>query len=193
MNNSDDEGSLAPLKGDLVELRPTIATDTAFILNLCKNPEMEENVLTGYPTTPENIAKEFIDDESGKFFIVKDLLSPEKERIGLAGLTLFFLGSEKRAQTAEITVVIKKEFGNKGRGKEAIKLLIKHAFEAIGVNSVFSTIFDCNQASKEAHKSVGFKKCGTLPKAIEINGKTKNISWFGINREEFNKKTASPH
>ena len=58
---------------------------------------------------------------------------------------------------------------NKGYGTEAIKLTLKFAFEVLNAHTVFSTIYEFNEASLAVTKKLGFKNVGKFRESIYQN------------------------
>lgn len=84
--------------------------------------------------------------------ISKDIIKP----IGVCGLTSIDLINRH----AEFSIYIGKEYQGSSYGAGALKTLVKHGFDALGLNHIFGETFDGNPAAK-VFERVGFKLEGT--------------------------------
>lgn len=75
--------------------------------------------------------------------------------IGVSGLTSIDHINDR----AEFSLYISPENHKAGYGKAALKTLVRHGFDNMGLNSIWGECFDGNPASK-MFESVGFKKDG---------------------------------
>lgn len=87
----------------------------------------------------------------------------EDEPVGVISLTNI---SETNA-SADLSVILgAPEDRDKGTGTEAIKILLRYAFEDSGLNRVGLSVFEFNDAAIHAYEKLGFKSEGRLRQAI---------------------------
>ena len=94
-------------------------------------------------------------------------------------------------RNASLGIVIgDNNFRNKGYGTEVIKLLIKFAFEEIGVHRVHLTLNGDNERAHKCYLKSGLKDEGVLREAIYHKGKYSDLLYMGILEKEYfeNKK-----
>lgn len=87
---------------------------------------------------------------------------------------------------AEIGIIIgdKKSHG-KGYAKEAIKLIVEHAFNKMNLRKVCTGMIRGNTASKRAFESVGFKVEGILREHFYLNDEYLDCYRMGLLKSEF--------
>ncbi len=87
---------------------------------------------------------------------------------------------------SEITIIIKKDFRDKGYGKESLKAAMDFAFKKMNLHRLEAEVYEFNHASIKLMESLGFKKEGVLREAQFSNGRYWDIIRYGILRNEFN-------
>ncbi len=102
----------------------------------------------------------------------------------LGRITYFDLNPRNRS--AEIGFLIAPEYRRKGYASEALRLLLRHLFEELGINKVMAQTGEYNEASIALLKKLGFKQDGRLRQHHEIDGKLYDDLLFSILAEEFN-------
>jgi RimJ/RimL family protein N-acetyltransferase len=91
----------------------------------------------------------------------------EGEPVGVVSLTNI---SEANA-SADLSVIVGNEKDRaKGLGTEAIRLLLDHAFDDVGLNRVGLSVFEFNEAAIHAYEKLGFKSEGKLRQALRRDG-----------------------
>jgi len=80
--------------------------------------------------------------------------------VGLIGLYKIDLYSKH----AELGYWIWKVYWNKGYATEAVKLMLKYAFEYLNLNKVWARVYEPNKASQRVLEKNGFKLVGRLRK-----------------------------
>ena len=63
-----------------------------------------------------------------------------------------------------------KNYWRKGRGQEALKLLIDYGFSILNFHNINLTVFEYNKNAIESYKKVGFKEVGRLREAKFLCG-----------------------
>ncbi len=94
---------------------------------------------------------------------------------------------EKEAKWAEIGYMIGKEWRGKGITKKICDLLIEELFVQQGMQKVVICCNDDNLASIGMAKKLGFQLEGNLRNHYVVNGKTRNMLYFGLLKEEWNR------
>jgi len=101
--------------------------------------------------------------------------------VGVCGLTSI----DYRNSRAEFSLYIIPEFKRRGIGKNALSLLLKHAFLNMGLNLVWGETFDENPAIP-MFESLGMVKEGTRRAFYFKEGKRIAAHLYSITREEWN-------
>jgi len=86
---------------------------------------------------------------------------------------------------AELSIIIKKEYQQKGYGKKAMKQIMCFAFNKMNLHRLEAEIIEYNKVSIALIEKLGFKKEGTLRQAKYSQGKYWDIFRYGILRDEF--------
>lgn len=72
-----------------------------------------------------------------------------------------------------------------GYGTEAMKLLVKFAFEDLNLNRVGLWVFDFNKRAIKSYKKCGMKVEGIMREGIYRNGKYHDVYLMGILKQEY--------
>ena len=86
-----------------------------------------------------------------------------EEPVGIIGL----MNVSEANASADLSIIVGfAEHRDQGVGSEAIRLLLRHAFEELGLNRVGLSVFDFNGPAISAYEKIGFVREGRLRKAI---------------------------
>ena len=69
---------------------------------------------------------------------------------------------------------------SKGYGQAAVRLLVKHAFEDLGLMRLYLVVFDGNEAARRAYEKCGFVVEGKLRKHFFSEGRFKDCWVMGL-------------
>ncbi|MCX8129609.1 MAG: GNAT family N-acetyltransferase [Clostridia bacterium] len=95
-------------------------------------------------------------------------------------------------KSAELKIRIGEEAQRgKGFGTQAVKLILKFAFDDLNLNRVYLNVFESNIRACDTYLKCGFVKEGVLRKAAYIDGKYVDTIIMGILKEEFASPTFS--
>lgn len=121
--------------------------------------------------------KEFVDNAQKEEFVFGIINKETDTLMGNIGLTKF----DYKCGTAELGIFIGEEENlGKGYGSEAIKLLIKFAFEELRLHNIMLMVYDFNERAQKAYKKCGFKEFGRRHEARFFNGKYHDILYMEI-------------
>lgn len=102
--------------------------------------------------------------------------------IGTVGLH----GIDAINRNADISVIIgDKSYWGKGVAKEAVGLLIRHAFEMLNLHKLTAGFISGNTASEKLFKFFGFKKEALLSEQVYLDGKYHDIVRMGLLKKEY--------
>ena len=90
-------------------------------------------------------------------------------------------------KNAEVGYWIGRKYWGKGCMTEAVKLMLKFAFEKLKLHRVYATTIEKNTASKRVLEKVGFKLEGIMRESTYIDNKWYNELIFGILKQEYEK------
>lgn len=158
-----DAPRVASLAGDI-----EIARMTSNI----PHPYQEENAVEWI----QGHKDQFLSNSAIHFAIVK---RDENLLIGAIGLTL-----DPQNLSAELGYWIGKPFWNCGFASEAAQMILKYAFEQIGLNRVEARHMTKNPASGRVMQKIGMTYEGTLRQSIYRFGKFEDVALYSILRQE---------
>lgn len=111
-------------------------------------------------------------------------IANSEELIGSIGITI---KEDVNRFSAEIGYWLAEPFWGKGIATEAIKILTGYAFSHFNLNRIFANIYEGNIASEKALIKAGYKKEGTMRKAVFKEGKFIDQYIYAILKEELQK------
>ena len=79
-----------------------------------------------------------------------------------------------------------------GLGTESLILLLRYGFHFLGLNRIFSTVWEKNEISLKSNDRVGMAREGVMRQAVYKDGKFHNTIVLSMLREEFDKLHGSP-
>jgi RimJ/RimL family protein N-acetyltransferase len=93
---------------------------------------------------------------------------------------------EAVTNAAEFGILIgEKEYWNKGYGREATRLMLKHGFENLNLNRIYLYVFVENVRAIKVYESAGFIKEGVLRQAMYKNGHYNDIVLMSVLHSEW--------
>ena len=179
------------LEGETVELRRHARANYALYAAWYGDPEIWH--LTSWALSPLNrsaVEKLFEDRElspiDDSFAIhIKD----DKEPVGVISL----MNISDTNASAELSVIVgHPDDRHQGYGTEAIELLIRYAFEELGLNRVGLSAFDFNGEAISAYEKLGFAVEGRYRQAIKRNSGFHDAILMSILKNEWQAETPSP-
>jgi [ribosomal protein S5]-alanine N-acetyltransferase len=176
------------IMGKNIELKALIPGDEEELLSYYKKnkeylkpfePLREENFYTLNVQKKNMIDsyKQFLNGDSINFGIYKD-----NRLIGKVQLSGVIIGVFK---SAYVGYSIDEEEQGKGYMKEAINLILKYAFEEMGLHRIEASTLTDNLKSQGVLTSCGFKKIGINEKYLFINGEWKDHYTFYKIKESY--------
>jgi len=109
-------------------------------------------------------------------------IANHEELIGAIGLNA---QDDVNRYSAEIGYWLAEPYWGKGIATEAIRILTEYAFNNFKLNRIFANIYEGNIASEKALLKSGYKKEGTMRKAVFKEGKFIDQYIYAILKEEF--------
>lgn len=171
------------LIGEHIYLRLMEERDVPCKVKWANDPEVRRTLNFDYPIS-EVATKQWLNkvalDSSRKDFIV--CLIKEDTPIGYGG----FLNIDIKNSKAESYMAIgDKNYWGKGYAKELRKLLLKYAFNEIGLNKVYSYVWSQNEKMINLNKMIGFKIEGLIRADVFSHGEYRDRHIMGILKEDY--------
>ena len=108
--------------------------------------------------------------------------SGEKAPVGVISL----MNLSEANQSAELSVIVgSPEDRSHGYGAEAIKLIVRYAFEDLGLNRVGLSVFDFNDAAISTYERLGFEHEGRLRRAVKREDGFRDALLMSVLRDEW--------
>lgn len=180
------------LKGEKTLLRPFTLDDLEMAFKWNNDPLVLEA-----EGEPEHTWEEVVEvyeylSNNGFLFIIEAIDLPEPEPIG--EICLLYdddyerLGVEDKNELVYCipTLIGKPQYWGRGYGKDAIKTVLKFAFEVMGADKIFATdIFSFNERSIRLFNSLGFDEVRRDRNRIYYRGGYYDIVDFCITRDKY--------
>jgi RimJ/RimL family protein N-acetyltransferase len=147
--------------GERIYLRPLELDDLERCQRWINDPEVNRYLVSGRFPINRLKEEEWLRShyKSDRDVIFAICLKDGNEHIGNCGL--HFINWIDRNAVLGIMIGEKREW-NKGYGTEAVKLLLKYAFDTLNLERVELTVFDYNKRGIKAYEKAGFKVEGRL-------------------------------
>lgn len=174
------------LKGNLVTIRPPVKSDAEYIYkNITRDVAM--NTFIPWPYKLKD-AVDFIKRSRSNrrkkiaftFAIVPHEIGHVVGMVGLQDI-------RPKHKRAEIGYWLGKKYRGRGYVTEAVKLVLKFAFQELKLNRVQTHTTVKNEASRKVMERCGFRYEGTLRKYEMLKGKLVDIVMFSMLKSEFKK------
>ena len=174
------------LYGSRVTLREYRVDDLEAIRGWVNDPETVRYLSSRYwmPQSASNTG-EFFDHAThavgnAAFFVIADRATDRYlGQIDLPSINW-------KLHSAEVAMVIGKgENRSKGFGEEALRLILEHAFQTLGLERVELEVHMENAAAKRCYEKVGFQLEGVKRHAFFNDGHFADVAWMSVLAEEW--------
>ena len=150
-----------------IKIRPLTKDDATAIAKLANNKNIWNNIRNAMPHPYHKEDADFFiglkenEDPQLTFGILAD-----DHICGVIGLEI---QKDIYRKSAELGYWIGEPFWGKGIATEAVRLIVKHGFEKIGIERIYAAAFDYNVGSMRVLEKNSFVKEGILRKAVYKN------------------------
>ncbi|WP_404429641.1 GNAT family N-acetyltransferase [Sutcliffiella horikoshii] len=150
--------------GEFVNLRALKRTDSQPILDWVNNPELKYLTGTVYPISEVEHEKWFENKLTEKVNKVFGIV--EKNNSDLLGV-IGFNNTDLINRCTELYVYIGDDrYWGKGLGTDAVKSMVKFAFDELNLHRVSLVVFSYNTRAIKAYEKVGFVKEGIMRNSV---------------------------
>lgn len=171
--------------GERVTLRTVESEDIPFIQRASANPEIRYPI--GNPIRNRDEIDVSTERGTEQFLVCleSEKSSPGQpessalEAIGQVNLT------EMNYKRPELGYWISPHMQGKGYGKEAVTLVVDHAFRSYDTPAIGAEAYDFNEASRELLESLGFTREGCRRKFMFVDGAYRDMIQYGLLREKW--------
>ena len=174
------------IEGYDIILRAITSTDVEMLMQLINDSETER-MLGGssFPVSVEEQEK-WIAAQIGRTDVLRCIIAKKEKLIDGLG-TVVLSDIDQKNGIAQVHIKLDK---NKGRGRgigtDALKTIVKYAFEEMRLNCVYAEVLEYNQLSQKLFEKVGFKKEGVMRSRVFKSGKYFNIISYSILKRDVN-------
>lgn len=171
------------LIGSLVYLRPLEPADARTLVRWMNDRDVTRTLGMYRPMTEES-EREFIERVTkSPNEIGLAIVSRRGDRfIGTVGLMMI----DWRSRLAEFGISIgDKASWGRGYGTEATRLVTAYAFETVNLNRVWLRVFENNPGAIRAYERAGFRREGTLRRAVFVDGAYRDVHVMAVLRDEW--------
>ena len=88
-------------------------------------------------------------------------------------------------QNANVGYYVGEEFNGQGFATEALKQVVRFAFEEARLHRIEAGIMDHNERSKRVVEKAGFRREGTALHYLQIEGRWRDHNIYAITREDW--------
>ena len=117
-------------------------------------------------------------DLGGESFVIAE--KDSQKYLGQCDLMMI----DSVARKAEIAIVLLPEARGKGIAAEALKLLLRYAFDVLNLNRVFLKCAAKNEAALRLYRRNGFREEGILRQDLYIDGEYEDAVLMGLLKNE---------
>ena len=171
------------MQGKLVRLRAYENSDADALFRWFSDEDVTRWL--GPPNFPSRAHQErFVEQASAsgadtKYFAIETL---DGKLVGDCGLRLIDWKSRK----AEFFITIgEKEFWGKGLGSDALRIVIRLAFDKMNLNRLWLSVLVDNPRAVRCYEKCGFVREGSLRQESYVDGKYRDVLLMALLREDY--------
>jgi RimJ/RimL family protein N-acetyltransferase len=172
------------ISGEKINLRPLLKSDMKLMQKWHNDKEIMRLFAITRSTNEDYWLSSFermVKDKSILFFGIT--LKEDNRLIGYVHLE-HIIWSHRLCRDTGILIGEKEEW-SKGYGTEAMRLLIKYAFEELGLHRLELMTFTFNKRGLRVWEKCGFKKEGIMRKARLSDGEWHDLIFFSLLEDEY--------
>ncbi len=174
------------LSSQRLRLRPIQRSDLPFFVEWLSDPEVRQFITVNIPLSleeEEQWYEQVLKQPKPERPLAIEAKEGDDWRL-IGNISLFDLNWIHRS--AEVGILIgDKRFWNRGFGREAMQLMVKHAFSTLNLNRVYLRVDVENVRGIRAYERAGFVKEGILRQAVYRNGIYSDMMVMSVIRSEW--------
>ncbi len=171
--------------GERVRLRAVERSDLPTFVRWFNDPEVRQYLDIYEPISTEGEEQWFEDlqkRQDVRVYALEARVGEEWVHIGNIGLHRI----RWKDRNAVLGIAIgEKEYWGKGYGADAIRTILRFAFEEMNLHRVELEVIDFNHRARRCYEKVGFRYEGTRRQAVFRNGAYHDLIVMSILRDEF--------
>lgn len=170
------------LTGKKVALRWFREHDLPDLKRLLNAPEVQYFTEEDYPV---NWSEDMISSFYSKAFKGKKEMYAVETNQGLFVGEVWLNPINFGHDWGEMVLTILPEHQNRGYGKEAVELILRHGFNHLNLHRIEVKVYSFNERAHHVYLSSGFTEEGRMRERIQRKGKYYDQIWLSILREEY--------
>ncbi len=171
------------IEGTLVRLRAREKTDLDRAHRWINDPEVTQSLVLRYPLS-RAAEEKWLEENADSSFDWVRLAIDTKDGQHIGNIDLGPIAPEDRR--ASLGVMIgEKEYWGRGYGTDAVRTLLRFAFEEMNLNRVWLVVYEFNERAIACYKKCGFREEGRLRQDRYARGRYWDTLVMGLLREEF--------
>lgn len=175
------------IRGERIYLRPITIEDTDLAVRWRNHPVVVKNFIYREPISREEHLN-WLENKVFKGLVHQFIVCGKEGDIPLGTIYLQKFEEDNRKAEWGIYLDAEQTYG-KGIGTEAAKLLLKYAFEELGMHKVVSRVLAYNKASVRMNEKAGYVQEAYLKDELFLDGQFEDLIFFGaINPKDYNPK-----
>lgn len=173
------------LETERLILRPLQQTDAARVQELAGDARIAATTLAIPHPYEDGFAEKYIEETlsnetEGRGFTRAIVLKESGELIGVIGL-----GNTPERPSAMTGYWIGCDYWNRGYASEALRSVVQHGFEAMGLECIHANVFTGNEQSARVQEKAGLRYEGTMRARLIKNGVLIDLEYRSILRDEY--------
>lgn len=176
------EGAIDMIRGKKTRLRAVEREDIPLFLRWFNDPEVRQYLSMYMPLSVDEEERWFerqLERQDARVFAIETVEGVHIGNIGLHDL-------DWKNRNAQLGVVIgEKAYWGLGYGSDAIRTLLRFAFDEMNLHRVHLRVFDFNERAIRCYRRCGFREEGCLRQGLYRGGAYHDVLLMGILREEF--------
>ena len=176
--------------GENIRLRAIEREDIPRFVRWMNDPEVTEFLLINSPLS-RVMEEQWFERQAatppheGQVLAIEIQENGEWVHIGNTGIH----NVEPVHREAEFGIVIgEKPYWNRGFGRKATELMLKHGFEHLNLNRIYLNVYEDNVRGFKAYQAAGFIQEGVLREAVYKNGEYINVIIMSVLHSEWKKR-----
>lgn len=170
--------------GDNILLRAIEPDDNDLLKELINDPDIEKMIGgSSFPVSSAAQAK-WIDAQIGRTNILRCIVAQRNDpQVGLG--TVILSDIDQKNGTAQVHIKLSKHGAQgKGYGTQALRAIVKYAFEQLRLNCIYAEVLLYNAASKRIFEKCGFSQDGILRSRVYKGGEYHDVLALSIIRSD---------
>ena len=164
--------------GEKIYLRPITMEDTDLVVKWRNNEKVVQNFIYRKPISrEEHICWMEQKVATGRViqFIICDLQTDKP-----LGVVYIQNIEEEHSKAEEGIFLGEEEAFGRGIGTEAARLMVRYAFEILGLHKLSARVLAYNMASRRMHEGAGYEQEAYFKQELYLDGKYEDLIFYGI-------------